>query len=143
MNIKEKISEEFYSVKDILGHRPSRVKFYNNIDDEIYSAIKKTKSSLNPFNDYLGFLQEIKELSKSEELLINTKAHEFMKMIENTSMSKSYKIPEFLAFYNNGNIKMEINEDDIYNSFYEFYYKESNKVHMLRHKLMNLLICGI
>ena len=66
-----------------------------------------------------------------------------MKMIENTSMSKSYKIPEFLAFYNNGNIKMEINEDDIYNSFYEFYYKESNKVHMLRHKLMNLLICGI
>lgn len=120
-----------------------RIEFFNNIDDEVYSAINKIKSSLNSFNYYLGFLQEIKELSKSEELLINTKAHEFMKMIENTSMSKSYKIPEFLAFYNNGNIKMEINEDDIYNSFYEFYYKESNKVHMLRHKLMNLLICGI
>ena len=49
-------------------------------------------------------------------------------------MSKSYKIPVFLAFYNEGNMKMKINEDDVYNSFYEFYYKGSNKVDMLRHK---------
>lgn len=55
-------------------------------------------------------------------------------MIETTSMSKSYKIPVFLAFYNEGNMKMKINEDDVYNSFYEFYYKGSNKVDMLRHK---------
>ncbi|CAI3202787.1 Type III restriction protein, res subunit [Clostridium neonatale] len=46
-------------------------------------------------------------------------------MIETTSMSKSYKIPVFLALYNNGNIKMKINEDDVYNSFYEFYHKRS------------------
>lgn len=134
MNIKDKIAEGFYTVKDILGHRLSKVEFYNNIGDEIYSAIKKTKSSLNPFNDYLGFLQEIKELSKSEEMLINTKAHEFIKMIETTSMSKSYKIPVFLVFYNNGNIKMKINEDDVYNSFYEFYHKGSNKIDMLKYK---------
>ena len=134
MNVKERIAHEYFRVKELLGHRPSRVEFFNNIDDEVYSAIKKTKSSLNPFNDYLGFLQENKELSKSEELLINTKAHEFIKMIETTSMSKSYKIPVFLAFYNNGNIKMKIDEDDVYNSFYEFYHKGSNKVDMLRHK---------
>lgn len=67
-------------------------------------------------------------------MLINTKAHEFIKMIETTSMSKSYKISVFLDFYNDGNIKMKINEDDIYKSFYEFYHKESNKVDMLRHK---------
>lgn len=51
---------------------------------------------------------EIKELSKSEEMLMNTKAHEF--------------------------IRMKINEDDVYNSFYEFYHKASNKVDMLKHK---------
>lgn len=79
-------------------------------------------------------MQEIKELSKSEEMLINTKAHEFIKMIETISMSKSYKIPVLLTFYNNGNIKMKINEDDVYNSFYEFYHKVSNKVDMLKHK---------
>lgn len=134
MNIKERIADEFFRVKEMLGHRPTRVEIFNNIDDEVYSAIKKTKSSLNPFNYYLGFLHENKELSKSEELLINTKAHEFIKMIENTSMSKSYKIPVFLSFYNDGKMKMQIDEDDVYNSFYEFYHKGSNKVDMLRHK---------
>ena len=49
-------------------------------------------------------------------------------------MKKCNKIPVFLAFYNNGNIKMKINEDDVYNSFYEFYHKGSNKVDMLRYK---------
>lgn len=123
MNVKEIIADEFFRVKEMLGHRPTRVEFFNNIDDEVYSAIKK-KSSLNPFNDYLGFLQEIKELSKSEELLINTKAHEFIKMIETTSMSKSYKITAFLAFYNDGNVKMQIDEENIYKSFMNFIIKE-------------------
>lgn len=41
-------------------------------------------------------------------------------------MSKSYKIPLLWAFYNNGNIKLKINEDDIYNSFKEFYSKNEN-----------------
>lgn len=118
----KRISDECFRLKELLGHRPRRVEFLDNIDDEVYSAINKTKTSLNSFNDYLGFLQENKELSKSEELLINTKVHEFIKMIETTSMSKSYKIPVFLAFYNEGNIKMKINEDDVYSSFYEFYY---------------------
>ena len=58
-------------------------------------------------------------------MLINKKVHGFIKMIETTSMNKSNKIPVFLAFYNNGNIKMKINEDDVYNSFYEFYHKRS------------------
>ena len=41
-------------------------------------------------------------------------------------MSKSYKIPLLWAFYNNGNIKLKIDEDDIYNAFNEFYKKEEN-----------------
>ncbi|AGX42908.1 DEAD/DEAH box helicase family protein [Clostridium saccharobutylicum] len=134
MNIKERITEEFLRVKGILGHRPSRVEFFNNIDDEVYSAIKKTKSSLNPFNNYLGYLKENEELYGSEEALFNSIGHQFIKMIETTKMSKSYKIPIFLAFYNWGNMKMEINEEDVYRSFYEFYNKGSNKVDMLRDK---------
>lgn len=55
-------------------------------------------------------------------------------MIETTSMSKSYKMPILIAFYNNGNVKMELSDDDIYKSFYKFYNKGSNKVDMLRHK---------
>ena len=53
-------------------------------------------------------------------------------MIETTSMSKTYKMPVLLAFYNDGNIKMEVTEEDIYKSFYDFYHKGSNKVDMLK-----------
>ena len=55
-------------------------------------------------------------------------------MIETTSMTKTYKMPLLLAFYNEGNIKMEITEEDIYKSFYNFYHKGSNKVDMLKDK---------
>lgn len=134
MNIKDRILEEFLRVKEILGHRPSRVEFFKNIDDEVYAAIKKTKSSLNPLNDYLGFLKENGELFESEEALFKSIGHEFIKMIETTKMSKSYKITVFLAFYNDGNVKMEIYEDDIYRRLYEFYHKGTNKVDMRRDK---------
>jgi superfamily II DNA or RNA helicase/HKD family nuclease len=134
MNIKDRILEEFLRVKEVLGHRPSRVEFFNNIDDEVYSSIKKTKSSLNPFNDYLSFLKENGELFESEETLFNSIGHDFIKMIETTKMSKSYKIPVFLAFYNGGKVKMEIKHNDVYQSFYEFYHKGSNKIDMLRDK---------
>lgn len=49
-------------------------------------------------------------------------------------MSKTYKMPLLLAFYNNGNIKMQVTEEDIYQSFFDFYHKGSNKVDMLRDK---------
>ena len=49
-------------------------------------------------------------------------------------MSKTYKIPVLLAFYNNGKMKLEINDDDLYRSFKEFYSKGSNEVDMLKDK---------
>lgn len=51
---------------------------------------------------------------------------DFINTIKSTSMIKSYKIPLLWAFYNNGNIKLKIDEDDIYNAFNEFYKKEEN-----------------
>jgi len=133
MKIKDIIKEEYLKVKEQMGHRPSRVELFNNMDSYVYFEMKK-KSAVNVFNDYLGFLKENNELSEGEMSFINTRGYDFIKMIESTSMSKSYKIPLFLAFYNEGNIKMELNEDDIYKNFYEFYHKGTNKVDMLRHK---------
>ena len=48
---------------------------------------------------------------------LDQEAIDFINTIKNTSMSKSYKIPLLWAFYNNGNIKLKIDEDEIYNSF--------------------------
>ena len=41
-------------------------------------------------------------------------------MIETTSMSKNYKLPVLLAFYNNGDIKMDIDEDMFIRAFMNF-----------------------
>ena len=74
---------------------------------------------------YLGYkIEEI--LSNKEISSLLQEPIDFINTIKTTSMSKSYKIPLLWAFYNNGNIKLKINEDDIYNSFKEFYNKEEN-----------------
>ena len=38
------------------------------------------------------------------------------------------------TLYNDGKVKMQINKEDVYKGIYEFYYKDSNKVDMRRHK---------
>lgn len=57
---------------------------------------------------------------------LDQEAIDFINTIKNTSMSKSYKIPLLWAFYNNRDIKLKIDEDDIYNSFKEFYSKDEH-----------------
>ena len=44
-----------------------------------------------------------------------------------TKMTKSFMIPVLLAFYNEGNIKMEIDEDDIYRCYMKFYSMANNR----------------
>lgn len=133
MKIGDKLKEQYLMVKEEVGYRPSRVEFLTGMEDEVYENIK-SKAKLNPFNNYLEFLKENGELIKEEEALYNSRGREFINMLETTSMSKTYKMPILLAFYNNGNIKMEITEENVYKSFYDFYHKGSNKVDMLRHK---------
>lgn len=157
MGIKEKIKEQYLIVKEELKHIPSRVELFTYMDDEVYQNIR-SNPKVNPFKDYIKFLEENNDLVEEEKELFNIKENnihnnsivnldnemqdldsynvgkEFINMIETTSMSKTYKMPVLLAFYNEGNIKMEITEEDIYKSFYEFYNKGSNKVDMLKDK---------
>ena len=86
------------------------------IDTDEYIDIYKA-NELNTFY--------IKE-NTHKNLKLHKNVIDFINTIKSTSMSKSYKIPLLWAFYNNGNIKLKINEDDIYNSFKEFYSKNEN-----------------
>ena len=133
LKVKDRIIMEFNSVKENLSHRPSRVELFLKMDDYIYDAMRKN-SKLNLFRDYLTFLSDNSELKGQENTLISTKAHEFLNTLETTSMTKSYKMPIFLAFYNDGDIKMEITDDDVYISMHKFYNDSSNGVDMLKDK---------
>lgn len=130
--LEDLIRDEYVKIKEDLGYIPSRVEMFTYMEDALYESMKK-KSKLNIFKDYISFLNN-EELNKDEDSLLGTFAHDFIKFIENTSMSKTYKIPVILAFYNNGKMKLEINDDDLYRSFKDFYNKGSNKVDMLRDK---------
>ncbi|WP_455539445.1 DEAD/DEAH box helicase family protein [Terrisporobacter sp.] len=129
--LEDFILEEYFKIKEDLGHIPSRVEMFTYMDDDLYSNMKK-KSKFNIFKDYMRFLNDNDE--DFDGNLVDTFAHDFIKFIENTSMSKTYKMPVLLAFYNNRDMKLEINDDDLYETFKEFYSKGSNGVDMLKDK---------
>ena len=131
--IEDLVVEEYERVKKELGHRPSRVEFFTFMNESTYLLIK-SKAKLNPFKNYLAFLQKQNDLTVEEETLIGTLASEFLTMIEKTSLSKTYKLPTFLAFIQNGSLQLHIDDDDLYRAFLDFYSKGSNGVDLLRDK---------
>ena len=68
MKIKDRIKEQYLIIKEDLGHRPSRVEFLTYMDEEIYENIK-SKANINPFKDYMNFLNENNELIEEEKAL--------------------------------------------------------------------------
>lgn len=133
LKIKDIIILEYESVKSKIGKRPSRVDLFLGMDDNIITSMKKS-SKINLFRDYLKFLDDNHELNIEEIEFISTPAHDFLKTIETTSMTKSYKMPILKAFYNDGEIKLDITEDDVYKSMRQFYSYKSNAVDMLKDK---------
>ena len=133
MKAKELFKEEYFRVKELLDNKvPSRMELFNNMNEEVYLLCMK-RSAENPFKHYLEYLYELKELSLEEEHLYQGIGKEFLSMLEVTSMSKSYKMPILLAFYNKGNVKMEIDEDDVVNSYQDFYNQGVNWKDLMTH----------
>lgn len=90
------------------------------MDDNIYESLKN-KGTMNPFINYLEFLKDNGELLKEEETLYNSRGRGFIYMIEKTSMSKTYKMPLLLDFYNGVDAKLNVTEDDVHKEFRDFY----------------------
>ena len=89
---------------------PSRTELFYDMDASIYELCM-TYTAGNPFKRYLEYLHDINELGTAEKELYQSAAREFIEEIENTQMTKVYKMPVLSAFYNHGDIRMEITED--------------------------------
>lgn len=123
--VKDQIRNEYFRVKDLLGKRPSRIELFTYMDDNIYQmAISHSKD--NPFKRYLEYLNEMKELNAEEERLYQGIGKEFINMIETTNMSKVYKMPVLMAFYNHGDIRMSVSEKELLESWKEFFCTGTN-----------------
>ena len=77
-------------------------------------------------NNFLSFKESCDDLTDGERSLMGTVAEEFLTQIGSLNMDKSYKIPILLAFLNNGEVKKHITEDDVYQSYYDFYHRDGN-----------------
>lgn len=125
LKLKDQIVNEYFRVKELLGRRPDRMDLFTYMDDGIYeTAIAHSKD--NPFKRYLEFLKELDELNQGEEVFCKGIGREFISLLENTSMSKVYKMPVLMAFYNHGNILMEVSEAQLLSSWKEFFSTGTN-----------------
>ena len=125
LKIKDQIRNEYYRVKEFLGRIPSRMDLFTYMDDDIY-RVAITHSKDNPFKRYLDFRKELGELSEGENILYSGIGREFINLIENTNMSKVYKMPVLMAFYNHGNIRSQVSEEDLLDSWKEFFSTGTN-----------------
>ena len=125
LKLRDQVINEYFRVKEFLGKRPSRLDLFTYMDDNIYeTAIRHFKD--NPFKKYLEFLNDIGELNQIEEEFYKGIGREFISLLENTNMSKVYKMPVLMAFYNNSNVLMEVSEKQLLSSWKEFFSTGTN-----------------
>lgn len=121
----DRVREEYFRIKEQLdGKVPTRMDLFTWMEDEVFQLCAGMKNS--PFKHYLRYLDSLGELGERELAIFRGIGNEFLELLETTQMSKSYKMPVLLAFYNGGDIKMAIDEEDIYRSYMAFYRSANN-----------------
>lgn len=121
LSVKERIKQEFYRVKELLdGKIPTRMELFTYMDDDIYQyCIKHAKE--NPFRGYMEFLHEMNELSAEEEEVYSGIGREFLAMVETTDMQKVYKMPVLYSFYNSGDMRLAVTDEEVLVAWKEFF----------------------
>lgn len=126
LRVKDCIRGEYYRVKNLLDKSPSRLELFTYMDDDVYQlAMQHSKE--NPFKRYLEYKKELDELSEDElAFLQDIHGRDFIHLIETTNMTKVYKMPVLMAFYNHGDIRMEVTEQQLLASWKEFFSTGTN-----------------
>ena len=125
LSVKERIRQEFYRVKELLdGRVPTRMELFTYMNDDIYQyCIKHAKE--NPFRGYMEFLNEMNELSAAEQEVYAGIGREFLSLVE-TNMQKVYKMPILYSFYNDGDIRLAVKDEDVLTAWKRFFDNGTN-----------------
>lgn len=123
--IQDMVRDEYFRVKELLDHRPTRLELFTYMDADIYK-MAIDRSNVNPFKRYLDYLQELGELLPEEESIMQGIGKEFIRLIETTNMSKVYKMPVLMTFYNDGNMRMDVTEEELLKSWKQFFGNGTN-----------------
>ena len=69
----------------------------------------------------MEFLNELQELSKEEEEVYSGIGREFLTLIETTDMQKVYKMPILYSFYNDGNVRLAVKDEEVLLAWKKFF----------------------
>ena len=121
LNAKARIKQEYYRVKELLGGKvPARMELFTYMDSDIYQyCVRNAKE--NPFRRYMEFLNEMHELSADEHKVYSGIGREFLSLIETTDMQKVYKMPILYSFYNSGNVRLAVTENEVLAAWKKFF----------------------
>ena len=125
IKIGERVRNEYYRIKEQLEHVPSRVELFTYMDSAVYDLMIRN-SKENILRNYIDFLDSVGDLSSEQKKIKDTIGKEFLTMLEQTSMSKVYKMPVLMAFYENGYIHMDLSEQELLASWKSFFDKNLN-----------------
>lgn len=126
INRKKRIVDEYFRVKELLdGRVPTRMELFTHMDNEVYAyCVMNAKD--NPFKSYLRFLHQLDQLNEEEQELWASVGREFLSIVETTNMQKVYKMPILYSFYNDGNIKMKVTDEDVLYTWKHFFEQNHN-----------------
>ena len=120
----KRMEDEYFRLKNYLNRRPLRKDIYDGVDIDIREYLK---GKYTDKKGYLRYLESINELNTVEKTWLNTIVEEFLIELENTRMSKAYKIPVLLSLIENGQLKMAVNIEKVGETYMDFY--KNSKLH--------------
>lgn len=123
----EWLQEEFGRIRDLLGHRPTQKKLFENLDDDLLQKVL-SDAKINPFRDYLRFLDTMRVLTPEEQELRNSPAGEFLICLQQTSMTRVYKMPVLMSFIDPSrkHLRKFITEKEVLEIWKEFFDTREN-----------------
>jgi hypothetical protein len=90
------------------------------MDDEVYQYCMKHAKE-NPFRGYLDFLNGMGELFADEAAVYSGIGREFLSVMETTDMQKVYKMPILYSFYNDGDVRLAVTDDEVLAAWKKFF----------------------
>ena len=123
---QKQIENEFNRICAELGGRhPTRIELFNRMDREVYKMCL-SNSKINPFNDYLAFLNGQQCLTSDESRIYSSAGRDLVAWVEKTNMTKVYKMPVLMSLLHDGEVKAAVKMNDVLKSWKSFFAANRN-----------------
>ena len=123
---QKQIENEFNRICAELGGRhPTRIELFNRMDREVYKMCL-SNSKINPFNDYLAFLNGQQCLTSDESRIYSSAGKDLVAWVEKTNMTKVYKMPVLMSLLHDGEVKAAVKMNDVLKSWKSFFAANRN-----------------